>query len=1396
MAEKSFEEKWQEVKASPTYQKLSPREQQDLARFYARKVGREQQGIKGSDPRMKSFLQENIGTKPTRPSTKSGFTEGLSEGFGQSAVGMAARRKLPEPGMGFLDAAGDLMGMHGDPRAPHQGVLTHLGNAAGNLFGDGAARGAMGAMGAMVGQAPDIALGAGAGALAARGLMSAGVKALPAAAAASVGTGAAIPGGAVKIAGGTNEQAGHAAALGAAGGLLPFAGKVPAGRLNPNVGDIAASAVARTAGPRMAGPVSAAPKGTRQWMGPLYETIDGYPVPPTLRSAPHPGAPKPPSVNLAQPIKRRTSAETGMVPTGPARSNIQVPPGGFPPSRRPTRQALEGQVGERPTRPEFVDALDPEVPPLPQRLALPPASAIQAGPAPVRGLEAFESQVGERPGTWRPRPVDALDPDVPPLPRTLALPPGDTIFGRPGPRDVGMERALYDQVGERPGSAPRPQASPAPGAFDPRAALDRDYYGPTEALDLLRSIPNPSNGVRRAIRAMEEDMAESPPARLPGRQEATPVRPTDAPAPDSAGGSFLRRLASEEHGTFDPKAALDALDASVGFVATKGKQAYGATKKGVQAAAKAVGPLGQSIAEFEVKPRQFAEAAATKVGAGKAGAMLAKGQEHLLNTRARTPYPTLNAVLNTPREFLFSDFGVPQAVKDAGREGQGFADALVRPTRELALDIDRRRTSAEAADLHFQASEPTYKGPLDPDAAAAKAESQRVSGELLRLQALDPTAHARWDGYYIGPREYAKHLLSPGAKPPMGVRSAESKTLSGYHGRGVEEVMSVATMQKRIAAGEPWVQQGPPIASGPNKGKVRAWRDYTVAERQSWGEVRHLPRSLDKMAAHAEAEARSAYLLDKLAQPGFGDHLGAFAEPAKNHFGKGQAPTPELVINGQRYIYLGKEAAKRGPVKKWGALADHYVREDVYPYLRNRHGDLKHYVDTINGFFLQPLWKKMMTIGNPPGYFINNAMHNNPMLEASGGSVFDLPAAATMLAEDAPLVQQLRAGGWLRSNALASELGARVQQAGLSSAAPHSGFSITKSISSAVEGWKAYEREAFAVAGATDDMYRVALVDGLMRREGKSFEEAARIADEAFYHPDTITAPAAQLASVVAPFARVFWYTSHALPNVAAKNPGKAAYLYATAALFPWLVNKMLGKDEATIEAEQQAMPQHMRGVGNSFPLGYDANGNPLYQDRSNWSPGGAYVENQNIGLPAPFNMKGLGLGGLPGIAAQAYFGKDLFTGRDLVEKDARGNVIEDGRLDFALRGVTPGAVRSARGIADAAMGKTTVNGNRVTVPTALGRAAGIKVNPVDVAEAQRKDGGRTRAALSEHQGQIIRRQKMITKAIQEGNEGAIPQLEEEIAHLLRKRDAMLESAAEVGQTLDGYEVPEGQEVP
>lgn len=1427
---KGFEQEWADIQADPAWASLPAAKKQRLARTFAQTIARQE--VPGNHPRMKAFLEQNVVGKSERPSTKSAFGEGLREGFDQSAAGIvtnAVTGRRQHSGPGFLqnlkDAGSDLF-------------LPGGGNS---LIGEGSLRGATGAMGAMVGQAPDIL----AGGVAAKGLTAGaarlGLGATASQVAGGVGSNALIAGGSTKIAGGTNSDAAKAAALAGAMGLMPLAAKVPAGRFNPNI-------------------IKPAPPPTKIPMVDLQRRV----LPPSQEArgvamVPFQGKPQPitPSVIQAPPAGFVDPTVLRQPLALPAPRDQMVGPNQFAndaailagpaPQEVARNMGLEAALYNQFGKP--FDAMAGSLRDSGATVPRAPRPAAQLSEADARALlgQSFTdeaSTMGLLGAIRNPSPVARRiqsefareNPPLAPVPRgamskTEPTPSVQRTSGDLTPDEFAAFRAT--RAASRPVTdgipgavregivGPGRESAPLPSSADEWAAQMRADMGlpepaaPTRTsadltLDDIRGLRDRSRGMPpesapaaelvrtgsdlttneylalKAARKKGAVNASQIPGALregiigPGR-ETTKGKPGPKGEPPEWGG-IVKRLVLEEEGTFDPHAMYDGLEAAAG--AAGRAVGRGATVVGRQAlrAADAVKDVAARAGDVMEAPKAAADALAARVGYTRGVQAVEAARQIGKHRPANTPFPALNAALDGARKMFISDYGMPPEAIAAREAWKAHAAAKADKMRAVAVDINNRRTGAEQYDLHIQATEPTYKGAIDPDAQAVKAASNNLSDEMLAVEALTPDAHAKYRDHYL-PREFAKHF--PSLAKTAQVLFDSARGLSGYYHRGLTETMSQAALQKRIAAGETWqVQQT--FANG----SVKAWRDWTPAERLKWGEIRHVGRAMMRMADRAQREIEKGGWLQEL--KGLSDANGAFAVDAKTLLAAGQKlrDLPDVMdINGQKYVFFNDKAAKTSGVKKWGALANHYVRDDLAFGLRTQF-ELAPFVRTANDVLLNNLWKKMVTIGNFPGYFFNNFMMNMPTLELAGGSIADLPGAAVKLANNDSLIQQLADAGVIRNGVLARELGSQMTalSKNLTSAHVHGGISLSKLITRAQEGLRGYEMNAYRVSGATDDMYRVALVDGLMRRGGMSLDEAALVARDAFYSGENVTAPAAQLASIVSPFVRVMWWTVDQMPALYARNPGRGTMLAAMVGVVPWLLNKAMGKDDATIDAEEAAKPEHMKGYGNSVPVGRDSTGQPLYWDTSNYNPGGMFNTNPNSALPGM--LRGASPGGYPWMAAQMALNKDSFTGRDLVKKDLHGNVLEDNRGSFVARNVIPGTLRNVAGVAGAAAGRSTPYGNRVDLPTALIRTAGIKVNPVNVEEARGKEAGKMRADIAEWGRQISRRRRLLATAYERGDEGSIQALQAEIEELNERRRA----AREAGQERMRVMTPPGSE--
>jgi len=762
-------------------------------------------------------------------------------------------------------------------------------------------------------------------------------------------------------------------------------------------------------------------------------------------------------------------------------------------------------------------------------------------------------------------------------------------------------------------------------------------------------------------------------------------------------------------------------------------------------------------------------------------------------------FPAVRQAMDNAARLVISNYGKPieymrleEAAKASGRHVQDrLASYGLRVANEIGDDAARMER------LYNDLTARSYTPGSNPVDDALVTEGRQltfdVGAAMNDVGALSDEALRRWGQRYL-PRTYEKHLRAARARGVQNMLAGiieGDNTLSGYYHRGVTEWVNANQLRRRLASGG-WEQIAAPVRRDQNGNQLfRVWRDYTQAERDSWGEIKNAVVGLERYAKAARREVQNGTLLEGVRTGS--DSNGVWAHSGDSLFGTSpNRPAEYIDANGQRYVYIGDANRKSGPIKKYGTLSDHYVRDDIAMHVRtaNEFGTFKNTARTLKSALGVNWWKKLVTIGNP-SYFANNFFVNIPMLELAGGSAADLPAAARMLASNTdPLITELTNRGVIRDEALLRQLSERaapvLERAAGGPSASFAGFSnILGRVSSAI---KRYETAAYNVAGASDDLFRVALIHGLMRRHGiTDIEEAINIANTAFYNRKNVTAPIVDIAEPFIPFAGVTHWTLGSLPTLTFSNPHKAAVLATIGAYAPSVIESLYGIPNDTAEARRKMLPEQMRpGIipplffPNAVFSGYDDKGQPKYIDTSTWNPVNSVTAEVPVGTSGSL-PRALSVGGPLAIAAQLYSNKNFYTGRPIVEYDKNGRrmSIDNSALSqipgvgsiapvevrsYLAQSLIPGSIRfpfeAARSaVAQAVPAKTSVSlglTSGESVPVSLGtrasRMIGIKERPLNVQEAFAREAGVEQTSLS-----MIRKNQALTlrkyeRAIQNNN--------------------------------------------
>ncbi|MBP7648429.1 MAG: hypothetical protein KA744_01150 [Phenylobacterium sp.] len=1381
----AFEDTWSEIESDPEYQALkasNPQAAGKLVRKFARKVARQE--VKGGDPRMASFLEKNLpATSGTR---RAGLTEaaiaGAREGFDQSAVGMLANAATGRPqhaGPGALQSLKDAA----------TGLLPGGGNS---LIGEGALTGMAGAAGSMLGQAPDIIAGGGLAAAAGKGLARVGVKQLPAAVAASVGTNAITGAAVTKATGGTNSDAAKNAAVMGAAGLLPFAGRLPAGRLNPVIGRKPAApppapAAAAVAPPPPVRPVDPATLARQKFQDArmIEDAARGILA---KEYGSKPGTPQ--AIGLA---------------AGQSAAADRL--GAFPAPARPAIPA---------------DALPPEAlaPYLPSRMAPPPDPF----------LDVPANAIGARPAV---RPPQAAPPlALPPAGGTgwsggvIPAPPIGKPPGLPGVMDAetyaarqwGERFALDEQIGHRPGTTagttpPRDtfleDASPEDLArwlttYKGKLTAARQNY--TRLDNTIRADKQKRGGQSGVDESMQrmawEDLQELPNRILELEAELTRralrgqrvIEPAKRGQQQQGGGS-LQRLARDEEGSMRLGIGSPSQAQAAGRAVRRGIGI--AARTGLDGAARAGEPLRRGHEAIVGGVRK----ALDKTGVSTVTDGLAQAWE----LRKSPDWLPGNPVATAARRAFISDFGVPPELLQMAREASRQARREGSLLKQTAVTLSNSLDPASQAALDRQITEPgTPRSQMAEDVAG---EAARLSQLLEDVGALSPEARQRWDGYYL-PRIYRD-------KFPVvsGLVKSAAKAMKGHKARGTEKQMSPSAFEAERDAWEFRGYVGPGadklaraesalealqaerarITPGDHQAlgridqqieaatarqldalatpglKVRAWRDWTVEERTEMGEVRHASLRMLKLHQRFEQDFKTGRLLQEIASnPEWVQRIPKGVDPTA-------AP--------EGFVYFKDiDAAAPGGTKKWGAIAGHWVREDVAHYLR-ANIELPRNLAWVKSATGTNLWKRFVTLYNP-SYFVNNAMVNVPTLELAGGSAFDLPAAGRDFLDGSELYQALDARGTLNNGQVARDLAMQMEATfarspEASTAGPLEVLAALGSAAKKVEGGLG------AVAQGTDDLFRLALVKRLMKPEaeggrGMTLDQAADVAESSFYDPTRVTAPAAQYMEAFGlPFAKVLFYQLDRMPQLVLENPAKAATLTGYFVALEAILNAAAGISGDEAEGRKQLMPEYMRPRGNSLNLPMrDAYDNPLVLDTKNWNPL-AFTETTDRtaipGLPAALTPGGpLAIAGAVGSNYDAFRRKPIRnTEEDMgVQLGQVGGYLRDNALPT-------GIFNKAGKVADAAAGRADRAGRRYDMMTALANLVGVKVQPLDLDLAYDKESSKYEGKLRDLDAQIRAVQRDLDANPQDAAtlEAEIQRLEARYERMEDERDKALDRA-------------------
>lgn len=841
-----------------------------------------------------------------------------------------------------------------------------------------------------------------------------------------------------------------------------------------------------------------------------------------------------------------------------------------------------------------------------------------------------------------------------------------------------------------------PAAAPAPSAAD------------QQALDFFASLDDelPALGIRGAQPAgagvpTPDDQAAAF-ARLADELAELGIIPrADAP-PASGAGNLARQLLSDESGSFNaaaiPGGTLRAAEATVtqGIRPVERSIENLANRALGKATEIAAAPIN-NLAGREVVRGGFDAA----TGEQRIGQQLAEGYDAL-----REPIRRLFMGAQMGDDYKLLRRSADSAARAINREGEATAQALreslTPPQLEELYRVlnDRTLTATDLASV----SEPVR---------ARINELSRMQHELGSLTDAQFTAN---EGQYLK-RLYEKHLAAqPGV---VKVMKAAANGLKGSKFRGKKDPLTQAQFDlysqpwQKVADNEaagtvtihnPATGETRDVAAkkagdflsewrnlGTKDGKVTAWRDWTPEERTAMGESKDAALALEATFKSAAREIRNGQLLRDVARN------REMAIPVAE-VQAGAAAVPD------GWVPFSNEVVKGSTVRKWGKLADHYVRPDVAQDLiqaQRAREEMKTWRT------LMSYWKKGKTVYNP-GSHLNNFMQNTIALELNGGSLADLPTAARAIRNKGPLYQQLEDAGLFENTHVLTELANAITTA-------PSG-STTGLIAYTLRGLQKADAAVTDAYQGADVLFKIALVVGKMR-EGMPLDDAVNMARTRMYHGDINSPFIDKAANTVLPFIRPVAWTLAEVPKMMLRNPIKVAKLGLYWHMWNQAATMFSGQTAEQVEARRALLPDYLRGPFKvaQFPL-RDTKGLPLMLGTAYWNPVGSTNPADGMERSAlPFVPQFLDPGGPIRTAANLASNYDAFRERPIRDKSTSGGQQAYDVARYLVSELAPSNVFNQMGkVVDAARGVPDYGGRQYDVPTALANVIGIKLQPFD----------------------------------------------------------------------------------
>jgi hypothetical protein len=712
-----------------------------------------------------------------------------------------------------------------------------------------------------------------------------------------------------------------------------------------------------------------------------------------------------------------------------------------------------------------------------------------------------------------------------------------------------------------------------------------------------------------------------------------------------------------------------------------------------------------------------------------------------------------------------------------------------------ALSDDERRMISDVIERELKAGVTPPKRILAAAASISRIMSEQTQ-ELIRLGMLDKDTAARLDGKYL-PRFYEKDLGDEAKSWAKAAKRLLSRpgSMQGIRGnslkaRGIFKDVPLSELQDWVDQG--WEERDP--NRGPADETVRVWRDFTPEEREQMGEIRDASFRFVMGYMRSQKDIALGRLYESLARD-----VAQKKQPLTGNWVQvPQSPVGDGVL-----------------VRRYGKLSGMWVPVEVMDHLsvQDRSFDnelLQAYRKGLS------MWKEGKTVLNPVSH-VNNVISNIISSHFAGVSMWEAhkyAGAIRDLVKSAPMVQEASDAGLFGGTFSSEELTRNLPDK-LKILAQQQESALSRGADKTWTALSLFLRKPAGIAYEAEDKFFRYLIYRDARKRGLNPDEAVEFAQTYVFTYDDLPQGARVIRDTALPF---FSYTYKAIPmlaETALKYPWRyafpAALVYgANAAAYAIaagadeddledIVRKYFTDEEFRAKAreieksEEESLPPWMQGYGmtlgvkKTIRLGMDETTDlPVFLEVQRWIPGGDIFDiTANAGglpLPAPITPSNPLLTLFTGLIGN----KDLFTGRDLVDKkadtDAEAGFI---RAHWAWRQITPAVApmnyhwdRALQTIAHATGEPITFgpldytgtgrDGLPAQVSYSVMQTVGVKARPVDLELSADFKSSDTRATIARIDAEMRRVRKLLNKGAK--SEAAA---EKELELLRTKKDRL-----------------------